>query len=150
LFQEVFRDVPLQIEKTVTQALREEELQTQLAIQAVEDLQERERNDARTSARSSGLFINNALRGTRQNHGRNSLIERQQYSQSLDRAFTRREKGICQIENCAFDNLVADHPCYNDTCSKFVHNLCAQGAGLTSDNNELNMYCSFACKNAKE
>jgi hypothetical protein len=81
LFQEVFRDVPLQIEKTVTHALRDEELQTQLAIQAVEDLQERERNDARTSARNSGLFINNAQRGTRQNHGRNSLIERQQYSQ---------------------------------------------------------------------
>lgn len=153
-FEEAFQDVPLHVEKTPHQAVRQEELELQLALEALDDFQDFEREHARNFERNSGLFVVPTQRGTEPNHGHNSVVERQQYAQHLNRALNRPAptpaRGRCPIANCTFDNLVADHPCYNDACSKFVHNLCAQGAGLTSTDNELNMYCSIACKNTKE
>ena len=55
-----------------------------------------------------------------------------------------KEPGKCSIIGCTVVNLAPDHICHH--CQAGVHNLCAQSAGLTDDDNELNMYCSLACK----
>ena len=47
---------------------------------------------------------------------------------------------------CIFAFRKADHPCYHPNCDQKVHNLCAQQYHLTSIDNELDMYCSEACK----
>lgn len=55
--------------------------------------------------------------------------------------------GTCPIPGCTWATLMANHPCYRAGCTKFVHNLCAQGSNLCDDDNEeLNMYCSIQCK----
>jgi len=54
--------------------------------------------------------------------------------------------GKCPIPGCTWALLMANHPCYRAGCTKYVHNLCAQGSNLCDDNNELNMYCSVQCK----
>jgi len=54
--------------------------------------------------------------------------------------------GMCPVPGCIWATLLANHPCYRAGCTKYVHNLCAQGSNLCDDENELNMYCSAQCK----
>ena len=58
-------------------------------------------------------------------------------------------KGKCTVEGCVFD-FELNHHCYASDCNNEVHNLCCQGKGLVSSTNELNMFCSTACKEHTE
>jgi hypothetical protein len=56
--------------------------------------------------------------------------------------------GLCTVSGCSWPQLKPDHPCHR--CRKPVHNLCAQGNNLLSADNELDMFCSLACKQQAE
>ena len=53
----------------------------------------------------------------------------------------------CYVPGCTINNHKPNHRCHQNGCSHMVHNLCCQRFGLNGDN-ELEMYCSFQCKDA--
>ena len=55
-----------------------------------------------------------------------------------------KEPGRCSISGGTFTGLCPYHKCCS--CKAGVHNLCAKSHNLTSDLNELNMFCSEKCK----
>jgi hypothetical protein len=61
---------------------------------------------------------------------------------------TYKGRGCCAVQGCtrASGSTDHDHQCYKRGCPYFVHNLCVQDHFLSDDDNELNMYCSTACK----
>ena len=107
-----------------------------------------ERNMA---VRNATLFINplDSRRQLHRNYGDNSAISRQRYGeQTLAAAIDGRGTGhrLCAIVGCTRNDLTPTHSCYRNGCNKLLHNLCAQANNLSSNGNELNMYCSTACK----
>lgn len=90
------------------------------------------------------------------NTGDNSTSSRASYANSLLQLAngtamgTPTTAGLCPVPGCAWSQLVPDHPCYNQRCTKHIHNLCAQGNNLLSTDNEVNMFCSRACKELTE
>ena len=54
----------------------------------------------------------------------------------------------CNVRGCNIRNQ-KPHTCHGNGCSHLVHNFCCQRFGLNGYDNELEMYCSFQCKNKK-
>ena len=81
------------------------------------------------------------------NNGDNSRSARDRYVALLDSVVVNNGTPCC-IPGCTWSRNVPDHHCYRESCTNLVHNLCAQANNLTADDddNELNMYCSPACK----
>ena len=79
------------------------------------------------------------------NNGDNSRNARDRYVSLLD-GVVNNGGTPCYIPGCAWARNVPDHPCYRRLCTRLIHNLCAQANNLTDDDNELNMFCSPACK----
>lgn len=102
------------------------------------------------------LFVQPRRAGLRPNYGDNSALSRDRYRRTLQSTpvLQRNSKptkaGVCDIVGCQWSALVPDHPCYGVDCHKYCHNLCAQSNKLTSEVNELNMYCSKKCRLTSE
>jgi hypothetical protein len=128
----------------------------------------------RVATDGSQLFFVPASTGLPRNHGHNSNIERQQYTDVLDSASARKKPPqkkpppmatkppprakkqpsittTCAIKGCTLGTVLhANHKCYNKF-GRVFHNLCAQMMNDLCDNdNELDMYCSMECKRGKE
>ena len=56
----------------------------------------------------------------------------------------------CAVPGCIMNIMKPNHKCHAEGCSKLIHNLCAQRWNLTSNDNELDMYCSLQCKQKTE
>ena len=125
----------------------ERQVAAEIAEEMKQDLAERARERATegdTVATDGTLLFTGRRTGIQApNVGDNSRVARERYTNSLEHL-----TNACQIAGCAGGPNRPGHHCYN--CRALVHNLCAQGNGLCSDDNELNMYCSQQCKQQKE
>ena len=117
---------------------------------------EAERAEEREVARDATIRTSEAFnrfdpqRQVHRNYGDVSGISQERYGKSLGQAIDGRNTPtghrLCAITGCHRYDLTPSHQCYRVGCNNFVHNLCVQDNDLSSTRNELNMFCSVACK----
>jgi hypothetical protein len=133
-----------QRDREISNMVREE-----MAEEAKEQQQERAREGDAVANDGTVLF----MRRTNQlpsNNGDNSTISRSRYRESLA-TLAGAASTPCPIPGCKWSHQVPAHKCYNSHhCKNKVHCLCAQSTGLSDDDNELNVFCSLACKQQKQ
>ena len=105
---------------------------------------ERARVGDAVAADGTVLYTRQPTGNVLHNNGDNSRNARDRYVSLLDGVVNNGTP--CCIPGCAWSRNVPDHPCYRNSCTSLIHNLCAQANNLTDDDNELNMFCSPACK----
>lgn len=154
-FAAAFADVPALTERgRARDAEIQENVNADMAVEQQAMMAHRQAVGDAVGHNGDLLFVHRPAPGIRTNHGDNSTLSRERAIRTLQsagvvpRPSKPTQPGLCDIPGCRNCALVPDHPCYRDGCNKYVHNLCGQAKFLTSSENELNHYCSVACKGA--
>ena len=129
-----------------------QEVLCEMELDVTRHLAERARTGDAVATDGTLLFTRQSTGAVLHNNGDNSQNARTRYTNLLGE-FVEQEipnaatTGTpCCIPGCQWSQNVPDHRCYRSSCTRLVHNLCAQSNNLTDDEHEVNMYCSRICK----